>query len=119
MYGILGHAKRNCSSEADEPPLRFGMIVEFEGGYVFQLDSIFLELLRGSRCAEVYCWRTILRDKPSAVGDQRRTNSCVRASFSSRNRKTDAPEPLWRFEEETDRLFSWAFRAPSCCANSQ
>jgi hypothetical protein len=53
MYGILGHAKRNCASEADEPPLRFGMIVEFEGGYVFQLDSIFLELLLGSRCAEV------------------------------------------------------------------
>jgi hypothetical protein len=27
MYGILGHAKRNCASEPYEPPLRFGMIV--------------------------------------------------------------------------------------------
>jgi hypothetical protein len=24
---IFGHAKRNCASEAYEPPLRFGMIV--------------------------------------------------------------------------------------------
>src|SRR5213083_2198 len=33
--------------------------------------------------------------------------------------QADAPKPLRRFEEEADRLFSWAFRAPSCCANRQ
>ena len=26
-HSIFGHAKRNCASEAYEPPLRFGMIV--------------------------------------------------------------------------------------------
>ena len=33
--------------------------------------------------------------------------------------QADAPEPLRRIEEKTDRLFSWAFRALSYCANSQ
>src|SRR4029453_5683286 len=72
---IFGHAKRNCASEAYEPPLRFGMIVSSKAATSSNStryssnSSVAPDGLKG------YCWRTISREKPSTVGTQQRRHS--------------------------------------------
>src|SRR4030095_1469483 len=88
-------------------------------GYVFQVDSVFLDFLSRTRWAEVILlaqdlarW-AVCRWRPAQ-------DEFLRARLVHFSKyQTDASEPLRVVEQQADCLFSGTLRAPFCCGIRQ